>query len=225
MGSQRALPKITEVFPYWQDINSTDRLAMARQVQYHALPRGKIFCINDAITVSSLYVISGEVRYYTISADGRDTMLYRLHRGQYTSFLETKLYTNPNYSLTMQAEQPSEVYAISPIMSKYLCEHYPSALKFEREVFYDRSAFVMASLQRMLSVSSEQRLAMFLLEEIKRNGSRTLTLTQEQMGRYVGTHRKMISRMMNVFARHGIVRLSRGQVEVLKPEALKELAR
>lgn len=29
MGSQRALPKITEVFPYWQDINSTDRLAMA----------------------------------------------------------------------------------------------------------------------------------------------------------------------------------------------------
>ena len=35
----------------------------------------------------------------------------------------------------------------------------------------------------------------------------------------------MISRMMNVFARHGIVRLSRGQVEVLKPEALKELAR
>lgn len=150
MGSQRALPKITEVFPYWQDINSTDRLAMARQVQYHALPRGKIFCINDTITVSSLYVISGEVRYYTISADGRDTMLYRLHRGQYTSFLETKLYTNPNYSLTMQAEQPSEVYAISPIMSKYLCEHYPSALKFEREVFYDRSAFVMASLQRML---------------------------------------------------------------------------
>ena len=94
MGSQRALPKITEVFPYWQDINSTDRLAMARQVQYHALPRGKIFCINDAITVSSLYVISGEVRYYTINADGRDTTLYRLHRGQYTSFLETKLYTN-----------------------------------------------------------------------------------------------------------------------------------
>lgn len=215
MGSQRALPKITEVFPYWQDINSTDRLATARQVQYHALPRGKIFCINDAITVSSLYVISGEVRYYTINADGRDTMLYR----------EAKLYTNPNYSLTMQAEQPSEVYAISPPMSKYLCEHYPSALKFEREVFYDRSAFVMASLQRMLSVSSEQRLAMFLLEEIKRNGSRTLTLTQEQMGRYVGTHREMISRMMNVFARHGIVRLSRGQVEVLKPEALKELAR
>ena len=83
----------------------------------------------------------------------------------------------------------------------------------------------MASLQRMISVSSEQRLAMFLLEEIKRNGSRTLTLTQEQMGRYVGTHREMIPRMMNVFARHGIVRLSRGQVEVLKPEALKELAR
>lgn len=64
MESQRALPKITEVFPYWQDINSTDRLAMARQVQYHALPRGKIFCINDAITVSSLYVISGEVLLY-----------------------------------------------------------------------------------------------------------------------------------------------------------------
>lgn len=121
MESPRALPKITEVFPYWQDINSTDRLAMARQAQYHALPRGKIFCINDAITVSSLYVISGEVRYYTINSDGRDTTLYRLHRGQYTSFLETKLYTNPNYSLTMQAEQPSEVYAISPIMSKYLC--------------------------------------------------------------------------------------------------------
>ena len=96
MESQRALPKITEVFPYWQDINSTDRLAMARQVQYHALPRGKIFCINDAITVSSLYVISGEVCYYTINADGRDTTLYRLHRGQYTSFLEAKLYTNPN---------------------------------------------------------------------------------------------------------------------------------
>lgn len=225
MGSQRALPKITEVFPYWQDLNSTDRLALARQAQYHALPQGKVFFTSDTLTVSSLYVISGEVRYYTINTDGRDTTLYRLHRGQYTSFLETGLYINPNYSLTMQAELPSEVYAIAPPMSKYLCEHYPSARKFEHEVFYERSAFVMASLQRMLSVSSEQRLAMFLLEEIKRNGNRTLTLTQEQMGRYVGTHREMISRMMNVFARNGIVRLSRGQVEVLKPEALKELAR
>ena len=65
---------------------------------------------------------------------------------------------------------------------------------------------------------------MFLLEEIKRNGNRTLTLTQEQIGRYVGTHREMISRMMNVFARQGIVRLRRGQVEVLKPEELKYLA-
>lgn len=86
MESQRALPKITEIFPYWQDINSTDRLAMARQTQYHALPQGKVFCINDAITVSSLYVISGDVRYYTINADGRDTTLYRLHRGPIHKF-------------------------------------------------------------------------------------------------------------------------------------------
>ena len=224
MESQRALPKISEVFPYWQDLNSKDRLEMARYTKYHPLPQGKVFFTNDALTVSSLYVISGEVRYYTINADGRDTTLYRLHRGQYTSFLEAKLYTNPNYSLTMQAEQHSEVYVIAPLMSKYLCEHYPSALKFEHEVFYERSAFVMASLQRMLSVSSEQRLTTFLLEEIKRNGSRTLTLTQEQICRYVGTHREMISRMLNVFARQGIVRIGRCHVEVLKPEELKKLA-
>ena len=113
MGSQRALPKITEVFPYWQDINSTDRLAMARQVQYHALPRGKIFCINDAITVSSLYVISGEVCYYTINADGRDTTLYRLHRGQYTSFLEAKLYTKAFTMKKMVVLRLMKVYSFN----------------------------------------------------------------------------------------------------------------
>ncbi len=224
MKNRIALPNIAEIFPFWQDVSTKDRHELSRYIKCRALDQGDVFFSDDELTVSTLYVSSGELCYYTINENGRDTTLYRLYKGQYSSFLEARLYDSQSYPLMMQAELPSEIYSIAPEVSRYLYKSYPSVQKFERDIFYERSSFVMDSLQRMLSISSRQRLAMFLVDETQRSGSRTIVMTQEQIGRYVGTHREMISRMMNVFARRGIVRMRRGRIEVLNINELKKIA-
>lgn len=68
----------------------------------------------------------------------------------------------------------------------------------------------------------DQRLAIFLSDEISRNNSYTITLTHEQIAKYMGSAREVVSRMLKYFAKEGIVELSRGEVKVIDKNKLRK---
>ena len=72
-------------------------------------------------------------------------------------------------------------------------------------------------------MSFDVRLAVFLLDEASKNGTDNLMLTHEQIAKYIGSAREVVSRMLKYFASEGIVRLHRGSVEIVDKLALKEL--
>ena len=78
-------------------------------------------------------------------------------------------------------------------------------------------------MQQILFMSMDKRLAIFLLDEASRTGSDTIALTQEQIARYMGSAREVVSRMLKYFAAEGIVRVSRGGVRLLKKDRLRQL--
>ena len=50
-------------------------------------------------------------------------------------------------------------------------------------------------------------------------------MTHDQMARYMGSAREVVSRLLKYFAQEGWVRLYRGGVEVLDQRKLQEIAR
>ena len=71
--------------------------------------------------------------------------------------------------------------------------------------------------------SFDKRLAEFLLEEAAVEGTNLLRITHEKIANHMGTAREVVTRMLRYFQNEGMVRLTRGTVEIIDPNGLETL--
>ena len=71
--------------------------------------------------------------------------------------------------------------------------------------------------------SFDKRLAAFLVEESVLEGTLELKLTHEKIANHMGTAREVVTRMLRYFQKEGMVKLTRGAVELLDVERLEKL--
>ena len=72
-------------------------------------------------------------------------------------------------------------------------------------------------------MSMDKRLAIFLHDEAIRIDSDNIQLSQEQIAKYIGSAREVVSRMLKYFANEGIVEVSRRGVRILDRKRLRDL--
>jgi CRP/FNR family transcriptional regulator len=71
----------------------------------------------------------------------------------------------------------------------------------------------------------DKRLAIFLLDEVSKSGGDTVKLTHEQIAKYMGSAREVVSRMIKYFASQGIVSSSRSEgIKILDKKKLRSIA-
>ena len=95
---------------------------------------------------------------------------------------------------------------------------------FALETAVTRFSDVMWVLQQVLFMSMDKRLAIFLLDEAAKNGSDVIKLTHEQIAKYMGSAREVVSRMLKYFSTEGIVEVSRGGIRILDRRHLRDLS-
>ena len=95
---------------------------------------------------------------------------------------------------------------------------------YTNEVMAERFSDVMWLIEQILWKSFDKRLAAFLLEESALENSTTLKTTHETIGHHLGSPREVVTRMLRYFQEEGLVRLSRGTVELLDTARLPTLA-
>ena len=89
-----------------------------------------------------------------------------------------------------------------------------------------RFSEVMWVMQQILFMSFDRRLAIFLLDESSKLGSDTIKLTHEQIAKYMGSAREVVSRMMKYFVTEGIVESSRQNgIKIIDKKRLRAIAK
>ena len=112
---------------------------------------------------------------------------------------------------------PAEVY-------RRVMEESAAAANYTNEVMASRFSDVMWLIEQIMWKSFDRRLAAFLTEEAALEGSRQLKITHEIIGNHLGSPREVVTRMLRYFQGEGMVKLSRGMVELTDMEKLEELA-
>ena len=128
------------------------------------------------------------------------------------------------FDVIIDAEEDSECYVISGPAFVSVSEANPKIKIFSLETAISRFSDVMWVMQQILFMSMDQRLAIFLTDESKRLGSDTIPFTHEQIAKYMGSAREVVTRMLKYFASEGLVEVSRGGVKILDKKRLWELA-
>ena len=87
-----------------------------------------------------------------------------------------------------------------------------------------RLSEMLWAMQQILFMSADKRLAIFLLQESEKLGQQEIRLTHEQIARYMGSAREVVSRLLKYFVQEGMVKSSRGLLTILDRKKLQKLA-
>jgi len=93
------------------------------------------------------------------------------------------------------------------------------------ELVSERFSEVMWVMEQMVSKNMGQRIAAFMLEQSVLEESQTLTMTHDTIAKNIGTAREVISRTLKYLENEGLLKLSRGQIQLINMKKLKEMSR
>ena len=162
---------------------------------------------------------------YTLSSEGREITLYRLFDHDICLFSASCVMPNIQFEVIIEAEKDCEMWVLPSCLFKDLMEESAVVANYANQLISSRFSDVMWLMEQIMWKSFDKRLATFLLEESSLEGSASLKITHEKIANHMGTAREVVTRMLRYFQSEGMVKLTRGTVEILdeaKLEALSE---
>jgi CRP/FNR family transcriptional regulator len=215
----------SSAFPFWDSLNQYDRDTFVKSSQTLCFKAGTN--IHDGGECTGVILIkSGVLRLYMLSDDGKEVTLYRLFPGEMCILSASCVLDTITFDVFIDAEEDSECVVVGGCAYEGLWQKNDQVKIFTYETALSRFSDVMWIMQQILFMSMDKRLAIFLLDETAKSGSDTIKLTHEQIAKYMGSAREVVSRMMKYFASEGIVSASRSEgIKILDKKKLREIAR
>lgn len=166
---------------------------------------------------------AGVIRVGLTSQGGREIVLYRVRPGDICLQTFSCLAEGRVYAAEGVAEEEIEAYLLSPQMFDTLLQ---SDAQFRRLVLAS-IASRFGEYENVVEMLAFEGLEARLAEALLRfaDGSDLVHMTHEALAAEVGSVREAVSRQLGMFARMGVVALSRGQIAILARGALKRFVR
>ena len=152
-----------------------------------------------------LHHVAERGRHHPVPADGRGCEY--LKRGVHVKRMDVEL--------DMEMETDCVVYTIPKRLYKSLYDENGSVKDYTMEMISEKFSDIMWLFNQFVFSNVASRLAGALLEHRAMEGSDILPVTHEVLARDAGTAREVVTRLLKQFQEDGMVRLTRGKVEIL----------
>lgn len=168
-----------------------------------------------------IMVLEGQVRVQLSSEAGREVVLYRVNRGGTCALTTSCLIGKEEYPAESVIEE-----AVTAIMlpDTAFRQALLDSEEFRQFVFEGFSSRLCAIVNRMETVALktiDERLAEQLL---KGEGDSLSNITHQVLAAEIGTAREVVSRKLKRFESDGLIRSSRGRVEIIDRVSLQALS-
>lgn len=223
MLSKQELAFLSGTLTFWNKLSTEEQVLLSAHTQPVIYRQGEHIHSGSQDCVGILLVRSGVLRTYLLSEDGREVTLFRIYPGEVCVLSASCLLKNITFDIHVDAEAESHVLLINSAIFAQLTEQNLYVENFSYKAAADRFSDVMWAMEQILFMSADRRLAIFLNDEAAKLGSDIIPYTHEQIAKYMGSAREVVSRMLKYFAGEGIVALSRGGVKIIDKVKLRKL--
>ena len=217
------MENILNKLPFWTSLTEQEKEILRKSAVIRRYEKGSFIHSSDRDCLGMLFTISGEIRTYILSDEGREITLFRLYPNDLCVLSASCVISQISFDTQMTARQDTEVLIIPPNITALLKEQNISARCFLYEQATERFSEVMWAMQQILFKGLDQRLAAFLVEECERTNSNTVRMTHEQIARNISSAREAVARMLKQFTQDGLVELKRGEIIIKDTDGLKRL--
>ena len=214
---------ISSFFPIWNKMTPAQQELLTRSAARRSVKKGTILHSGSADCLGLMLIISGQLRAYIVSDEGKELTIYRLFELDTCLFSASCIMQSIQFDIIIEAEKDTEVWVIPPQIYLSVMNESAPVANYTRELMSSRFSEAMWLIEQVMWKSIDKRLAAFLLEESQLEGTNTLKITHETIANHMGTAREVVTRMLRYFQNEGMVKLTRGTVEILDEKALRAL--
>ena len=208
---------------FWSKLSEPEMNLLERNIAHVSYNKGLNLNSTNSECLGVLLVKSGGLRVYILSEDGREITLYRLGPNDVCVMSASCIISNITFDVHIDAESDTDAYLINITAFSKISAQNVYVENFTYKKTIDRFSNIMQAMEQILFMRFDKRLAIFLLEEMTKRNSTELHITQEQIAKYIGSAREVVSRMLKVFQTDGILEQSRGSIHIIDKEKLREL--
>ena len=213
-----------EKFDLWKDLTAVQRDELIAHTRYSHYAKREFIHRGALAHTGTLHVISGSLRVYLVSEEGREFTLYILSDRDIALMASISFLNTVPCDIAIEAGKNTELFISDTMAVRSIFSENINVRARAYEYAIERLSEMLWKFQQMIFLSADRRLARFLLAESTRTAGDEIRLTHEETARYLGTAREVVSRLIREFSQEGLVQTFRGRIHILNRTALKERA-
>ena len=214
---------IANYFPVFSKLTPQQQQMLLDYTAIRTVPAGTVVHNGAVECTGFLLVRSGQLRAYTLSEEGREVTVYRLFDHDCCLFSAACIMSSLQFEVIIETEKDSDIFIIPPSVYQKLMNESLPVSQYTNDLMASRFSEVMWLMEQIMWKSFDKRLAAFLVEEAAIEGTNLLKVTHEKIANHMGTAREVVTRMLRYFQNEGLVKLTRGTIEITDEAGLNAL--
>ncbi|WP_330409781.1 Crp/Fnr family transcriptional regulator [Romboutsia maritimum] len=207
--------------PFFKDLSSEELNNLILISYLKKYSKGELIHSKNSNCTGVILVINGQLRSFLDSSSGKEITMFRLIDRDICLLSASCVFKNLTYDISLEAEKDSLVLIIEGAYLKKLSESNSHVQKFLFDLTQDKLSEVMWIIEQIVFLNFDRRLANFLLNQSYLENSTTLKITHDAIANHLGSAREVVSRMLKRFENEGLIKMSRGTIEIINLEKLK----
>lgn len=210
-------------FPFWGELSEGQRQDVRRHAAENLCPKGTQLHFGGGECAGVQIIVSGRARVFITSPAGGDITLFRLLDGDVSILSAACMLNGMDVELDMELETDAVICTIPKKVYRKLYDESGSVKDYTMEMISEKFSDIMWLFHQFVFSNVASRVAGALLSHRGLTGSDSLAVTHEVIARDAGTAREVVTRILKQFQTDGLVKLTRGRVEILDAARLGKI--
>lgn len=210
-----------QYFPFWDKLNEYEKELWMQETRTVKYEKGFRMLQCESGCNGIMIVKTGQMRTYISSEEGREITLFRVFKDDVCVLSAAGLMDAIVFDVMIDAVEDSEVLMIPVSVCEVVMKSHPEFEAYLYRTATERFSDVLWVMQQILFLSVDRRIAQFLWDEMIRSSSMTINLTHEEIAKYIGSAREVVTKVLKYFQDENILTLSRGKITVTNRDKLK----
>lgn len=215
---------LREHYPFWTQLDEKEQREFLKYTAIQTYKKGGALQSRFQYCLGIFVVLSGQVRVYIQSEEGREITLFRTNPGEVCTLSAGCVMEEISFEIMMEATEDAVLMTTGSPSLRKIMEHNLYLDNYIYKCVAEHFSDAMWAISQILFKSFDKRLAGYLEDEKIGRKSTAIQVTHDEIARELGSAREVVSRMLKYFEREGIVTLSRGTIQITDEVRLRTLA-
>ncbi|MCO6494505.1 MAG: Crp/Fnr family transcriptional regulator [Bacteroidetes bacterium] len=172
--------------------------------------------LNENSHINSIPIVTkGILKVFREEEDGREILLYYIKAGESCIMSFLGGLHNETSKVRAEVEEDAEILFVPIEKISFFIREYPQWLDYIFRLYHKRFEELLEVVNDIAFKKVDERLLDLLKKTSDVTGSKTITITHEQLANKLGTARVVVSRLLKQLEDSGKVKLGRNKIELL----------